>query len=124
VCHLKKYLFKRQLPLFFLVIFFLIKANPYYYVCQYFPSIQSINSEKAISFNPRRDHHNFLVRVQKSIVEEDAGTSIPAIKFSGLLLSLFKFGSLLTLAGLYIYPPFVKIKQSRQLCLAHCVLRL
>jgi hypothetical protein len=106
------------------VIFFLVKANPYYYICQYFPQLQTINAEKAFSFSPKRDHHSFLVRVQKSIVEENAGSAIPAIKFSGILLFLFIFGSLFTLTGLHIYPVFKKIQQSRQLCLANCVLRL
>jgi len=114
----------KQVTILFLAIFFLVKANPYYYQCQYFPTLPGTHSVQTISTNEKSNHQAFLVRVQKSIVEEQPGSFIPAIKFSGIPLLIFAFGLFTLIYGHYIHYSFAARTAGKRLCFAYCTLRL
>src|SRR6185312_7687735 len=114
----------RHLTVLFLAIFIFVKANPYYYICQYFPPARSVSPAQIFTFNAKDNHQSFLVRVQKSIIEETPSSSIPAIKFTGTPFVLFALGVLLIVFSRRIYSSFVTQSGSPRLCFAYCVLRL
>jgi len=114
----------RQLTILFLTIFILVKANPYYYRCQYFSTASETDSQLSFSIKAKPDHYNFLIRVQKSIVEENKASILPTVKFSGIPLILFALGGVFILLRCPIYSAITASIDSQRLCIAYGILRL
>jgi hypothetical protein len=86
------HLLKRQVTIVFLLTFTLIKISPIYYRYQLLPVFGRGNSTVAIKPGGINDRGNFLVRVDKSIVDEINHPQVPKIKFSGISFELFFAG--------------------------------
>lgn len=86
---------KKQIAIVFLGVFILIKVSPAYYRDQFLPQRSTGGSNlSSISFRASQ-HANFLISIQKGIVDNDTFKAIPKIKFSGVLFAMLFLGTYL-----------------------------
>jgi hypothetical protein len=121
---LKKNQLENRLTIFFLIIFILIKASPYYYLYQYPSQFKSADTQESVRVRKGDDHHNFLARVDKSIDEKVNNFIVPKIKFTGIPFGIFFLGIFFVLLiptnnSLFNYP-----LNRDEICIAQCILRL
>jgi hypothetical protein len=88
---------KKQITFVFLLAFTLIKVSPLYYRYQFLPGQQNVRS--GANFKPAGygEPSLFLVKVDKSIIDETNHLAVPQIKFSGICFELFFAALCLTL---------------------------
>jgi len=92
---------KKLIGLIFLAIFVLIKVSPDYYRDQLLPALSTGNSALVSVHYGTSQNANFLIRIQKGIVENDTFKAIPKIKFSGVIFALMFLGAYLISFGTY-----------------------
>ena len=86
---------KKLIAIVFLSTVLLIRISPVYWQAQYLPSFSSGTSFLTLKSFKAHPDENYLVRVEKGIIDANKIQPIPKIKFSGLLILAF-FGSLLS----------------------------
>jgi hypothetical protein len=92
---------KKLIALVFLAIFVLVKISPDYYRYQLLPALSTGNSALEPIHYGTCQNANFLIRIQKGIVENDTFKIVPEIKFSGFLFALMFLGAYLISPGTY-----------------------
>jgi hypothetical protein len=121
---LKKNQLENKLTIFFLIIFILIKASPYYYLYQYPSQFKGADTNESFRVRKSDDHHNFLVKVDKSIDEKGDHPIIPQIKFTGIPFDIFFLG----IFFVFLIPTnnslFNYLLNRNEVCIAQCILRL
>jgi len=122
---LKRNILTKQATLLFIIVFTLIKISPYYFLYQYIPRIQNNNSSEFYKAGVNKDNPNFLIKVDKSIIDKVDAHTVPPIKFSGISFSAF-FGSpvLIPLNKLLTSISNNYILSLEKICITQCVLRL
>ncbi|MBS1525159.1 MAG: hypothetical protein JST19_05885 [Bacteroidetes bacterium] len=78
----------------FLIIFLLIKISPSYYIYQYQSAFTRAKNFEHTRLNSTDSQSKYLVRVDKSIVEQVDRFTIPDIKFAGIPFVFFFIGGL------------------------------
>jgi hypothetical protein len=105
------------------ILFVIIKANPYYYICQnMLPSGKAV--ENGINITRHNNQQSFVIKFDKSITENIDDQNVPDIKFTGIPFVFFFFSLFLILPTLKIalgikYPLF-----KDEGCIRLCILRL
>ncbi|HTK20579.1 MAG TPA: hypothetical protein VL442_13725 [Mucilaginibacter sp.] len=84
----------KLIAIVFLSTVLLIRVSPIYWQAQYLPSFSSGTSFLTLKSFKTHPDENYMVRVEKGIIDANKIQSIPKIKFSGLLI-LALFGPLL-----------------------------
>ncbi|HEY9001936.1 MAG TPA: hypothetical protein VIM89_11330 [Mucilaginibacter sp.] len=106
-----------------IVLFIIIKANPYYYICQNMPATGRA-IKKGISISKHNNQQAFLIKFDKSITESIDDQNVPDIKFTGIPFILFFCSLFLTFStlktGLSVKYPVFK----NEGCIRLCILRL
>ncbi|HVS92442.1 MAG TPA: hypothetical protein VHE59_10435 [Mucilaginibacter sp.] len=77
-----------------LVIFLLIKISPSYYICQYESAFTRAKKFEHAHLRGADSQSKYLVRVDKSIVEQIDRFTVPDIKFTGIPFVVFFIGGL------------------------------
>jgi hypothetical protein len=91
----KKDRLKDKFILLLLALFVLIKVSPLYYAYQYAPQFNAQAQRETLKISKTDNQHHYLVKVDKSIVEEVSCHLVPAIKFSGVPFTFFFLTSML-----------------------------
>ena len=106
-----------------MVLFVIIKANPYYYLCQSMPATG--RAFKKSAFIGKHDNQqSFLIRFDKSITENIKDQNVPDIKFTGIPFVFFFFNLFLILSALKTDIPIKHRISENEECIRLCTLRL
>jgi hypothetical protein len=122
--HLKKDQLENKLTIFFLIIFILIKASPYYYLYQYPSQFKGADVKESFKVRKGDDHHSFLAKIDKSIDEKVDIPIVPKIKFTGIHFGIFFSGIFFILSIPTNSLLFNYLLNRKEICIAQCILRL
>lgn len=121
--YLKKDSLINKSVIILIVLFIIIKANPYYYICQNMPPTGR-TIKNGIGISKHNNQQAFLIKFDKSITESVDGQNVPDIKFTGIPFILFFFSLFIVLSALKtilsVKYPFFKNEE----CIKLCILRL
>ena len=121
---LKKNQLENKLTIFFLIIFILVKASPYYYLYQYPSQFKGADAKEFFRVSKSDDHHSFLAKVDKSIDEKVDTPIVPKIKFTGIRFDIFFLGIFFILLISINNSAFNHLLNRNEICIAQCILRL
>ena len=121
--YLKKERLTNKSVIILMVLFVVIKANPYYYICQnMLPAGRA--AKNGINISKHSNQQSFVIKFDKSIAESIDDQNVPDIKFTGIPFVFFFFNLCLILPALKTasggkYPLF-----KNEGCIRFCILRL
>ena len=92
---------KKQLTIVFLAVFLLIRLSPAYCQAQFLPSFAVRSSILTVKFFRTVSQENFILSVERGIIDTDKFKAIPQIKFSGMLFMLAFAGTFLVCTSRY-----------------------
>jgi hypothetical protein len=121
---LKKNQLENKLTIFFLIIFILIKASPYYYLYQYPSLFKGADAKESFRVRKSDYHHNFLAKVDKSIDEKVNNLIVPKIKFTGIPFEIFFLGVFFLLLIPTNNSLSNYLLNRNEICIAQCIFRL
>ena len=123
VSYLTKESLTNKSVIILIVLFIIIKANPYYYICQNMPANGRANRNDT-RISKYNNHTAFLIKFDKSITEDIDDRNIPDIKFAGTPFIFFFFCLSVAFSAsktvLSVEYPFFKNEE----CIRLCILRL
>ncbi|HVW12617.1 MAG TPA: hypothetical protein VHB54_02275 [Mucilaginibacter sp.] len=106
-----------------LLVFLLIKISPSYYIYQYQSAFTRAKRFEQTRLNGTNAQNKYLVRVDKSIVEQIDRFTVPYIKFTGIPFVVFFIGGLfVTLTSVFGLSRLST--RANQVCIAQRNLRL
>ncbi|MBS1521971.1 MAG: hypothetical protein JST50_13300 [Bacteroidetes bacterium] len=106
-----------------IVLFLIIKANPYYYICQNMPATGRV-IENSIDISKHDNQQAFLIKFDKSITESINDQNVPDIKFTGIPFVFFFFSLFLIFSTLKTGLPIKYPVFQNEGCIRLCILRL
>jgi len=106
-----------------MVLFVVIKANPYYYICQnMLPTGRAVKN--GININKHSSQQSSIVKFDKSIAESIDDQNVPDIKFTGIpfVFFFFNLGLILSTPNTALTVKYLFFKNEE--CIRLCVFRL